>query len=216
MRINRAARFAALFDFDIAPETKKLLSEIVANGEVRTLSSERVLQEFDKVANRGGLSRFLSFLAEFNCLAEIGMELNEKWKELLKGCDNSSLSGNEKLAALFSLQLDQEGLFEYFNFSNDVKRLIKLVHRFGIDYSQNFDNDLTKVYEFFTQFRFESDVLTKVTNITEFLYGFKEQNKVPLCLDSVKALKFDGSQAPKVIKEMKLNAISSVLSAPIV
>ena len=45
VRILRAARFAARFDFTIAPETMQLMREMVASGEVDALVAERVWQE---------------------------------------------------------------------------------------------------------------------------------------------------------------------------
>ena len=45
LRVLRTCRFAARFNFDIAQETKELLMEIVANGELSTLPAERVWNE---------------------------------------------------------------------------------------------------------------------------------------------------------------------------
>ena len=49
VRILRVARFAARFaDFTVAPETMTLMREMVSNGEVDALVSERVWQELVK------------------------------------------------------------------------------------------------------------------------------------------------------------------------
>ena len=45
VRILRVARFAARFDFAIAPETLQLMRTMVANGEADALVAERVWQE---------------------------------------------------------------------------------------------------------------------------------------------------------------------------
>ncbi|HWA39533.1 MAG TPA: multifunctional CCA tRNA nucleotidyl transferase/2'3'-cyclic phosphodiesterase/2'nucleotidase/phosphatase [Burkholderiales bacterium] len=48
VRILRVARFAARFGFDVAPETKALMRQMVASGEADALVPERVWQEFAK------------------------------------------------------------------------------------------------------------------------------------------------------------------------
>jgi tRNA nucleotidyltransferase (CCA-adding enzyme) len=48
VRILRVARFAARFGFDIAPETMRLMKDMVASGETEYLVPERVWQEFAK------------------------------------------------------------------------------------------------------------------------------------------------------------------------
>src|SRR4051812_2176413 len=48
VRILRVARFAARFDFEVAPETMQLMKEMVADGEADYLVPERVWQEFAK------------------------------------------------------------------------------------------------------------------------------------------------------------------------
>ena len=48
VRILRVARFAARFDFRVAPETMQLMKEMVATGEADYLVPERVWQEFSK------------------------------------------------------------------------------------------------------------------------------------------------------------------------
>ena len=48
VRILRVARFAARYDFSVAPETMILMKQMVANGEVEHLVAERVWQEIAK------------------------------------------------------------------------------------------------------------------------------------------------------------------------
>ncbi len=48
VRILRVARFAARFGFKVAPETMRLMQEMVADGEADYLVPERVWQEFAK------------------------------------------------------------------------------------------------------------------------------------------------------------------------
>jgi tRNA nucleotidyltransferase (CCA-adding enzyme) len=48
VRILRVARFAARFDFDVAPETLQRMKQMVASGEADYLVPERVWQEFSR------------------------------------------------------------------------------------------------------------------------------------------------------------------------
>src|SRR4030095_664582 len=45
LRVLRVARFAARFGFKVARETRALMREIVASGELETIAPERVWQE---------------------------------------------------------------------------------------------------------------------------------------------------------------------------
>lgn len=48
VRILRAARFAGRYAFNIAPETMKFMSDMVAAGDMQDLTAERVWIEFEK------------------------------------------------------------------------------------------------------------------------------------------------------------------------
>lgn len=48
VRILRTARFAARYDFRVAPETAALMCDMVSNGEINALVTERVWQELAK------------------------------------------------------------------------------------------------------------------------------------------------------------------------
>src|SRR5436305_360078 len=45
LRVLRVARFAARFDFTVAPQTRTLMRKLVASGELAALPAERVWQE---------------------------------------------------------------------------------------------------------------------------------------------------------------------------
>ena len=69
VRILRAARFAARFDFTIAPATMALMREMVARGEVKALVAERVWQELARGLMEAKPSRMLRVLAECGAAA---------------------------------------------------------------------------------------------------------------------------------------------------
>ncbi|ODN68079.1 multifunctional CCA addition/repair protein [Methylophaga muralis] len=66
VRVLRLARFAARFDFQVADETKQLISQMIANGELEHLVAERVWQELEKALLSEQPSLF------FYCLREVG------------------------------------------------------------------------------------------------------------------------------------------------
>ena len=76
VRILRAARFAARFGFSIAPETLKLMRDMVNNGEVDALVAERVWQELARGLMEKKPSRFFETLRSCGALAKILPEVD--------------------------------------------------------------------------------------------------------------------------------------------
>jgi tRNA nucleotidyltransferase (CCA-adding enzyme) len=76
VRILRAARFAARFDFSIAPETLVLMRDMVNNGEVDALVAERVWQELARGLMEKNPSRFFETLRSCDALAKIIPEVD--------------------------------------------------------------------------------------------------------------------------------------------
>ena len=62
LRVLRVARFAARFDFAVAPETEALMRDIVRSGELATLAPERVWQEWARGLMEAHPSRMLAVL----------------------------------------------------------------------------------------------------------------------------------------------------------
>ncbi|WP_295980486.1 multifunctional CCA addition/repair protein [uncultured Variovorax sp.] len=77
VRILRVARFAARFDdFSVAPETKALMREMVAAGEVDALVAERVWQELSRGLMETRPSRMFDVLRDCGALAVLLPELD--------------------------------------------------------------------------------------------------------------------------------------------
>ncbi len=68
VRILRIARFAARFDFAVAPETLALMRQMVTAGEVDALVAERVWQELAKGLMEPHPLRFFQVLADCGAL----------------------------------------------------------------------------------------------------------------------------------------------------
>ena len=76
VRILRGARFAARFGFRIAPETLRLMQDMVENGEVDALVAERVWQELSRGLMGQHPARFITTLRECGALSKIMPEIN--------------------------------------------------------------------------------------------------------------------------------------------
>jgi tRNA nucleotidyltransferase (CCA-adding enzyme) len=78
VRILRLARFAARFpDFTVAPETMTLMREMVDEGEVDALVSERVWQELSRGLMGAQPSRMLQVLRECGALQRLLPEVDQ-------------------------------------------------------------------------------------------------------------------------------------------
>ncbi len=76
LRVLRVARFAARFDFVVAPETEALLRKLSASGELATLAPERVWRELAIGLMEAFPSRMIAVLRECGALAQLLPEVN--------------------------------------------------------------------------------------------------------------------------------------------
>jgi tRNA nucleotidyltransferase (CCA-adding enzyme) len=90
LRVLRVARFAARFGklgFAVAPETQKLMAEIVASGEIEALTPERVWQETSKALGEDDPAAYIRVLRACGALARVfpevdalfGVPQSERW-----------------------------------------------------------------------------------------------------------------------------------------
>jgi tRNA nucleotidyltransferase (CCA-adding enzyme) len=80
VRILRLARFAARFtDFSVAPETLSLMKNMVQQGEVDALVSERVWQELSRGLMETKPSRMFEVLRSCGALAKLLPEVDRLW-----------------------------------------------------------------------------------------------------------------------------------------
>ncbi len=80
VRILRVARFAARFtDFTVAPETRELMREMVAAGEVDALVPERIWQELARGLMEAQPSRMFEVLRDCGALKRLLPEVDRLW-----------------------------------------------------------------------------------------------------------------------------------------
>jgi tRNA nucleotidyltransferase (CCA-adding enzyme) len=76
LRVLRVARFAARFDFTVAPQTEALMRRLVDSGELATLTPERVWQELARGLMERWPSRMLAVLRRCGALAVLLPEVD--------------------------------------------------------------------------------------------------------------------------------------------
>ncbi len=75
VRVLRVARFAARFDFRVAPETAELLRQMAASDDLRELRAERVWRELERALRERFPWRFFQVLEECGALPVLLPEL---------------------------------------------------------------------------------------------------------------------------------------------
>lgn len=116
VRVLRLARFAARFGFQIAAQTKHLIAQMIAEGELHHLVAERIWQELSKALATETPSLFFYALREVGALAQLfpeidnlfGVPQDPKWhpevdtgEHVMRVLDQSALL-TEDLAVRFS------------------------------------------------------------------------------------------------------------------
>lgn len=104
VRILRLARFAARFgDFQVDPETEKLMATMVDAGEVDALVPERVWQELARGLMERQPSRLFEVLYRCGALARLLPELNRVWNDHTKRLIDAAASNDEPLDVRWAL-----------------------------------------------------------------------------------------------------------------
>lgn len=76
LRVLRVARFAARFDYGIAPETLDLMRRLAGSGELATLTPERVWRELERALGEPSPARFIEVLRACGALAILFPEID--------------------------------------------------------------------------------------------------------------------------------------------
>ncbi len=146
VRILRAARFAARFDFTIAPETMRLMREMVARGEVGALVAERVWQELARGLMERKPSRMFRTLAACGASAVVlpelaGLHAGAAGERALAALDAMAERGLPLAArfALIAMHADEVAiavLCERLRVPQECRELALLAARYHADIAQ--------------------------------------------------------------------------------
>ena len=96
----RVARFAARLGFAVAPETRRLMRELVATGEIKELASERIWQELAKGLLEPHPARMLRVLRDCGALAQLMPEVDALYTAGLRGRRSKANPGTRLSLAL--------------------------------------------------------------------------------------------------------------------
>jgi tRNA nucleotidyltransferase (CCA-adding enzyme) len=143
VRILRVARFAARFDFALAPETMLLMRAMVAEGEADALVAERVWQELARGLMERRPSRMFRVLAECGAAAVVLPELaalivGAAGERRLSALDAAAARGVNLAArfALIAMHAEEpaiEVLCERLRVPQECRELALLAARFNAD-----------------------------------------------------------------------------------
>ena len=101
VRILRVARFAArLPDFSVHVDTNQLMQQMVKNGEVDALVSERVFQEFSRALTETTPLRFFNVLKDCNALEKLFPEIDKTAEKSLQAATKVSDVSHIRFAAM--------------------------------------------------------------------------------------------------------------------
>ena len=125
LRVLRVARFyakLASLGFNIAPDTLKLMSNISHSGELKTLSAERIWQEFEAALAAPSPEKFISTLRECGAMKAILPELDILFRfSQSKGHHSEANTGVQTLLSLqLASRLSSETSVRYASLMHDI------------------------------------------------------------------------------------------------
>jgi len=187
LRVLRISRFKAklhALNFEIAPETKKLLEEIVESGELKTLVPERIWQETYKALCEPRFDQYFQTLIDLRALNQVFPEIthmNSDFSEnhIVQTAIKKAVNPKIKFCSIFLVMLENNHqslkdaiitMQERMNIPNDFKNLVLLVENI---YPILFSSDSNEKKEFsaeqYLNIIEKLDALRKPGNLEEVL-----------------------------------------------
>lgn len=211
LRILRVARFAARFDFVVAPATLALLSKMAKSKEGQTISRERIVNELRLALNCNYAINFFTILRKSNNLAVFFSTLNKDlsadtiWAQFsaeLHQC-NTYL----KRLVLISCYLPRHDLALRIHELTLIKQEHKFIRHanllyhclFNLDLAQNVEDILT-IYKQFDIWRNFDSFINLITNFQQLLVNIPRLSKFTTKLEQIELL-------AKTLKELSLEQL---------
>ena len=187
LRVLRVSRFKAKLhdlNFEIAPETKNLLEEIVESGELKTLVPERIWQETYKALCEPRFDQYFQTLIELGALNQVFPEITHMNSDFSKNhivqtAIKKVVSPKVKFCSIFLVMLENNHqslkdaiitMQKRMNIPNDFKNLVLLVENI---YPMLFSSDSNEKKEFSAEQCLniieKLDALRKPSNLEELL-----------------------------------------------
>ncbi len=209
LRVIRGFRFASYLNFNIADETKALMKEMVASGELNTLSSERVWGELKNVLKYGNPKIFFELCEEFELVDFVfpGLSVTQVCWERLTGEDPESL-----FSLVHFFTSDREAYFERYIVPKNLKKEALLLKDSAQGLRTQYDKSSENLLRFFKRIRMEEKVLLRLIKQTEVLYpDFSYKQFFLDILEGLVMLDLSQFSSPDKIQEQQLNLIKSYL-----
>ena len=155
LRVLRVARFHARFgkEWTIAPETKELCKKIVLSGELKSLSKERIFNEFEKTLAYDNFRLFITDLIEFGCLNVLFEDINVAVLPIPELEPKDALS---KFATICFMNSEKflQSIISDSKFTNEFKDIAA----FFLKYKSNADKFIL-IHDIFKNKKFICDIL---------------------------------------------------------
>ncbi len=221
VRILRAARFAARFDFKVAPETITLMKEMVKQGEVNALVPERVWKELEKALTEPRPDTFFSVLDQAGVLALLFPGLTGKEKAFLEITPLTQNTLIRFAVLLHPLTEDEITHFcDRYHVPNDYRELAILLARHWLSYQETLKAPPEEVLSFFIStdaFRRFSR-FQNLLSACEICSSISSSSWLLSCYEAMQAIDIhdlisnpDKQAIAEGIKQKRLNVIRTVL-----
>lgn len=121
LRVLRGARFAARYDFKIAPETENLMRHLVDSGELDHLTPERIVVEFNKGFETKQPSVMFKILNDLGAMAHLFPKAPSFQDSKLYSLMDSSLTPDEKWATFVYTSFKNTPTTELQEYAREMK-----------------------------------------------------------------------------------------------
>ena len=220
VRLLRVARFASRFHklgFSIAPETRKLMRQMVASGEVDALVPERVFKELSLALCSDKPSIFFDVLLESSAYGRLFPMLTSTGSYIAQLVDVSV----EDLDVKFALWLHQEkledilALCSHLKCPKDYQQVAELVAEWYFFSKDLLSHSAQEVLDFYLK----TDSLRRQRRFEKILIAFKELgidvkpiSEILVALKTINVSKLDKAQIVEQIAQKRLSVIGRFLN----
>ena len=220
VRLLRVARFASRFDklgFNIAPETRKLMKQMVISGEVDALVPERVFKELSLALCSDKPSIFFDVLIESSAFHRLFPMLTSTGSHISQLVDASV----EDLDVKFALWLHEQKLEDisvlctHLKCPKDYQQIAELVAEWHFFSKHLLSHSTEEVLNFYLK----TDSLRRQRRFAKILIGFKELgidikpiSEILVALKTINVSKLDKALIVEQIAQKRLSVIGRFLN----
>ena len=220
VRLLRVARFASRFDklgFNIAPETRKLMKQMVISGEVDALVPERVFKELSLALCSDKPSIFFDVLIESSAFHRLFPMLTSTGSHISQLVDASV----EDLDVKFALWLHEQkledisALCSHLKCPKDYQQIAELVAEWHFFSKHLLSHSTEEVLNFYLK----TDSLRRQRRFEKILIAFKELgidikpiSEILVALKTINVSKLDKALIVEQIAQKRLSVIGRFLN----